>query len=552
MKNNGHEPGESLTAHQAQSRVAVLLSQRLASAGQGLDPAALRDWVQATHAAVQVRIVPDLLRRPGEIAGLLAKSGAERLVLVPAPRECSLSEAQTEARKAGLDPLGIAVLNLGTPAALLHPAPVAMERAKLLLDAAIAATRAYPGSRPEHLKSSFSVSVSRRALFTLAVNEYHAVPAVLSERCAAERGCQRCVEVCPQDAIRLKDLRIELSKSRCESCGICATACPTEAITFPGHSLAEQRAQIRALLHPRLAELGPRGILFVCRSSASALEASIADGCRYPAGWLPVMIPCAGSLSPVLALECLALGASAVGIAACRDQCTFRQGDVVGERVTFCQELLRQLGAPPERVRFCPIGGDPAAWALPESTVVAPDTRVRTVLQSPRAAAAALLGLAEVYDAPRDLKLTHPRSPYHTVELNPAGCTACEACVTTCPTGALASRRDGGTIAIGFDAALCTGCGLCVPRCPEAERGVLQVHPEVDLRRLAVGREVVYRDQATGCVACGAPIASTAMMARLAELLGDDYAALAGTIARYCLDCRGRVSSPRQNESVPV
>lgn len=549
MTSNGHHPTQAPTApHTAPGRVAVLLSQRLATVGQGVDVAALREWLETTEAAVQAHVVQDLVRQPGQIARLIAESGARHLVLVPTPGELSIAEAQTQARKAGLDPLGIVVLDLG-PHALLASAPaVATERARLLLGAAIARARAFPGSGPEHLKPSLSVSVSRRALFSLAVHEYRPVPAAVPALCAADRGCRRCLDACPQDALRLRNRQVELNKTRCESCGLCQTACPTGAMAFPTQSSAELEAEIGALLGPTTADLAPRGILFVCRQSAPVLEASIARGFRHPAGWLPVSVPCAGSLSPSLILRSLALGAAAVGIAACRDECAFRQGDTVTERVAFCQELLRQLGDCAERVRFCPVSGDdPSAWALPDAPLVVPTASSGWPAQDPRAASAALLRLAEACSAPVDLVLSHPQSPWGSIALDREGCTACEACAKACPTGALAAERDGGAIGISFDAALCTACGLCVPRCPEVERGVLRLRREVDLRRLGAGRTIIYRDQTPRCVKCGAAVAPAAMIARVAALLGDDYPALAATVTSYCMDCRGVVSRPPTN-----
>lgn len=535
---NGHQAQSAGTGAAREPRVAVLLSQRLASEDRGLGLERLRPWMEQALPPVDVHIIADPVKQPTEIARLLEAGHAERLVLGLGPGERAVAEIQTQVRKAGLDPLGVVLLAHAT---LLAPEPVATERAKLLLAAAVAAARAFTGSRPEHLKGSLSIAVSRRALFKLAVREYRAVPAPLPSRCAAAQGCRVCVDTCPLDAIRVRDGRVELSKSSCESCGLCVSACPSEALTFPGHSLAELDAQITTLLDPTLGDLEPRGILFVCRQSAPSLEASIERGSRYPAGWLPVRVPCAGSVSLGLMLYCLALGADGVGIAACRDQCQVGQGAVVAERVAFCQDLLRQIGAQSDRVKLCPIGSDDASvWALPAPTGVPPARHlVGTASRDRRIAARALLALAQAHGGPDDLILTDAQAPFGIVDLDVDGCTACEACTSTCPTGALAADRQADAVSITFDSALCTACGVCVPRCPEADRAVLRLDRAVDLGRLRAGRTVLYRDQAARCLSCGAPVAPTGMMARLAELLGDQYAALAPTITRYCLDCRG-------------
>lgn len=47
-------------------------------------------------------------------------------------------------------------------------------------------------------------------------------------------GCQSCVEVCPQQALRLTPDGIVTDKSRCVLCGRCVDACPTLAMEMSG------------------------------------------------------------------------------------------------------------------------------------------------------------------------------------------------------------------------------------------------------------------------------------------------------------------------------
>lgn len=528
-------------------RVLVLLSQRLT----GLDLETLQRSLEATLPDLQVLTSPSPMGRSGELARAMATSGAERLVLGLASGECSVAEVQVQARQADLDPLGVEVVNLGAQASRWQPTGAAMARAKLLLAAAVARTRAYPGSRPEHAKTALAVNLSRRALFTLSVRATRAVPAVVSSRCAAELGCRRCLGVCPHDAISL-DGRAELDQSRCEGCGLCVSACPWEAIDYPGASVPEVEAQVETLLDATLADLAPRGVLFLCRETATSLESDLDRGSRYPSGWLPVAVPCTGMLSPVRWLRTLALGAEAVGVAPCGDQCSHHQDALVEERVAFCQELLGLLGAPRERVRLLPPAvDDPSAWTLPAHPEPSSDLLIpfsnNVSGRDPRAATEALLYLATAYGAPVDLTLAHAEAPFGLVDLDPTRCTGCEACTSACPTGALVSERDAAAITLSFDATACTACGLCVARCPEAARGGLSLRQEVDLRRLEAGRVAVYRDDTPTCVTCGAPIAPSAMMARIAELLGTESSALTGTIGQYCPDCRLLPVAGRRN-----
>ena len=45
-------------------------------------------------------------------------------------------------------------------------------------------------------------------------------------------GCTACMDVCPVNAIEIEEDAIEILDS-CRKCGLCAAACPTEAIISP-------------------------------------------------------------------------------------------------------------------------------------------------------------------------------------------------------------------------------------------------------------------------------------------------------------------------------
>ena len=56
-------------------------------------------------------------------------------------------------------------------------------------------------------------------------------PVVVPEKCT---GCEKCVEVCPIDAIEMRDGVAWIDPDVCDGDGICIPACPEAAIVVPG------------------------------------------------------------------------------------------------------------------------------------------------------------------------------------------------------------------------------------------------------------------------------------------------------------------------------
>jgi len=55
-------------------------------------------------------------------------------------------------------------------------------------------------------------------------------PVVVPEKCT---GCEKCVEVCPIDAIEMRDGVAWIDPDVCDGDGICIPACPEAAIVVP-------------------------------------------------------------------------------------------------------------------------------------------------------------------------------------------------------------------------------------------------------------------------------------------------------------------------------
>ncbi|MFQ5996656.1 MAG: 4Fe-4S binding protein [Dehalococcoidales bacterium] len=528
-------------------RTAVLLCEDLANLGTGLNLEELRSSLEANFPSIAVEVVPDLCGHLAQLSSVATRRGAAWAVLGLCSGDYSQIELQARARKAGLDPFGLEVVPLGTLCARVHPEPQATWKAKMLLGAAVARAQAFQGSGPEHAKLYFlprDQKVTRRSLFTIPPVGYRPVPAIREQQCAAEAGCQFCIRVCPRDALQKIGGHISLDKSRCEGCGVCLAACPREAIDFPGWSLAQFEAQLAALLDS--ARLGHEsfGFLFTCQRAVGKLEELARQGVSYCHQWLPVVVPCLGIVTPTWILQSLAYGTEVVALLFCGAGCPLGQGQIIGGRASFCRQLLRRLGQAPERVRVLNAShAERLLQALQEPPPRRESGHQRKTgdnlhLGTLKGAFQSIQCLAAAGHSSSEVVLEHSHSPFGVVELRAEGCTGCLACSEVCPTGALASERNGDGMTLTYLASSCTGCGMCFEVCPESAAQVLRVRSLTNLDILSRGKVVLHKNQFAICEGCGASIASQTLLRRIEASLEGSDEALQIALTRYCPSCR--------------
>lgn len=491
-------------------RVAVALCSHL-----GRDPEAVAGEVEALDPEACAEVVPDLCRRPGRVAEIIARSGGSRLVLGLCAQRQARHEFQAQARKSGLDPFALELVDV----------TVARTDAPRLLAAAVARLRAFSGSRPEQLKLrllSLEDRRSRRSLFTLPPSTYEPVASVEEGLCLGSERCGLCVPACPAKAISTAAGTVQVDRDVCLSCGICVTVCPTGAAGLPGTSLDQYKAELEVLLAAESSRLQ-----LVCRNAGEPPP---------PAHWLSVSVPCLGMVTPGWILQALAAGAPTVALSSCGESCRSARGPDVARRVDYCRRLLAQLGDPWPEAR---VVLDAPPEETPPSPVAAGEVAV-IVLREPEATVRAVAELAGASGVHLPPPLVHPASPLGLVAVREETCTACGACAAACPTGALALDEGGGETELTFDPALCVACGRCVHACPEQDRRTLEMRPATDLAALARGRTTVKRAAVACCRRCGRPIAPAPMLERLGRVLESEEGgrALARVVADLCVDCR--------------
>lgn len=522
-----------------QVRVSVLVCEHLTQYQRGLDLHTLLLWLEKRDPALRTHVLPRLCTGSRQLGEIVSADGASRVVMALCGEQFDGGTTHAHLRQAGLDPLGIEIVNLAALLAPPTPTDLAADKAKLLLAAAVARARAFRGSSVANVKPSLPTKLSRRGLLRLPVFTYQAVPSVVRERCVADRGCTLCAGVCPYRALAIVDGKVELDKARCAACGLCVTACPRGAVYFPGYSPDQIEAEVRVLLDPSIGALQPRGILFSCARHSVPVRP------LHPS-WLIVRLPCLAMAPPTWFLAPFLLGAVAVGVLPCAGECRAGRLDVVQERVAFCHHLLTTVGARPEALAYCPpldqfpddglsdVRTPHPGHDFSTSAFGVEPTTVAAVLRElvTRSLASSNADLAEA------LVIDHPGSPLGLVEINEQVCTGCGTCGGVCPSEALVYGQEGSQVTLRFHAASCLGCGQCLAACPERARGAINVRRATVWKALREGEREVYRDRIARCIACGAPIAPDRMLDRVMTLLGNESHPLRQILTGYCSSCR--------------
>lgn len=171
--------------------------------------------------------------------------------------------------------------------------------------------------------------------------------------------CLTCYRCCPHGAItwEAESNKAVISPVACQTCGICASECPMDAIQIGGFSDTELKAEFLG----NLAGGDPRIIAFCCQNSAfEAGQMAAQFKMALPAGLQMVKVPCAGKIDLDYILSALAEGADGVLVLACHEgNCKSERGNTYASwRVEDAQRMLEEAGYQKDRLRFATLASN--------------------------------------------------------------------------------------------------------------------------------------------------------------------------------------------------
>ena len=344
-------------------------------------------------------------------------------------------------------------------------------------------------------------------------------------------GCSRCLDVCPTDALKPINGRIQIDPHLCQGFGSCASACPTGAIAYHQPDANTSGDYLfRLLKHYREAGGDAPQLLIAGENEREWVETELT---RRPANWLPVWVEESASLGIESWFAALAYGASAVRIAL-GDDAPASVRALVERELASTAVLLAGAGLAADRIALFnrdaeqdkPIFGQPAVALLDKP--LKGEKRENLF--------AAFDALWQANNGGREPLAVPHGAPYGSVELKEADCTLCMGCVAVCPSRAL--HAVGHAPGLNFIEQDCIQCGMCEKACPEQAIVLTpRLQPVPEARRAV---QSLKAEEAACCIRCAKPFAPASLIRRIQQKLAghSHFQNEAAQRLLMCEDCR--------------
>ncbi len=352
------------------------------------------------------------------------------------------------------------------------------------------------------------------------------------------KGCERCVDACPAGALSSEGSdktghRIEINPYLCQGVGTCATACPTEAISYALPTPKETQKFIERLLKNYFQAGGEKPVVLICSSEHESYNLMALRA--LPDYVIPVVVEELPSVGIDTWFAALTNGATQVLFAASRHMPQTIQR-ILEQEVSTAQSLLSHMGLAKETIDILYL--ETLRESIPSLITQDLGLRLGELEGNKRARLyASLDALANKFEADKTAQPLDASAPYGTIQCSTTDCTLCMSCVAVCPTRAL--HHEGDIPGLKLVEQDCVQCGLCTKACPEnALTSVPQLNWDKEARQQA---RVLHQEEPAKCLRCHKPFAPQSMITMLQnKLQGHSHFSDSAALNRIamCEDCR--------------
>ncbi len=357
---------------------------------------------------------------------------------------------------------------------------------------------------------------------------------------AEQPACSNCLNVCPTGAILSAGEHVEIDPMVCAGCGACSAVCPSGAISYDAPPVDHVFRRIGVIASAYRKAGGQAGSLLVHDAhGAEMIRLGARFGKGLPANMIPMEIDALAMFGHAEMLAALASGFASVDVVLGPKS----DRDVIAAQA----ELATAMGAgsaialldfnDPEA--FCDHLFDRTVAQVHVENPILPQGSRR---QISRIAAKALTPDASIVSLPE-------HAPYGAVLVDTDACTLCLACVSLCPSGALADNPDMPQLRFQEDA--CLQCGLCTNVCPE---NAITLQPQLNLTDTALDQVVLNEEEPFACVECGSLFGVKSTVERIMEKLAGNHAMFSNPatarMIQMCDNCR--VQAHYHSENNPL